>query len=227
MLKDDYRTKIREIADKRGIVHLCHFTPAPNLNGIIENGFLCRDHLFAAEHFAYTSSDHRLDGESRAISVSISAVNHRMFEGKRAKSGRVDWIVFMLCPSILWTHDCRFYSRNAARREMLGHRGFLGGPWALNEMFSPISSPPGFDGESYRSDTGIPDCLTTYSDAEVQVLEPISSNYVIGAWVSKISLAEKVQIYLNQLSGPERDVLVRDFSPGPLGLRWLDEEHLR
>lgn len=213
MAKYDYRARIRKIADERGIVHLCHFTPAPNLNSIVEYGLLCRDNLSASERFAYTSSDHRLDSENRAISISISAVNHRMFEGKRAKSGRIDWIVLILCPSVLWTHECRFYARNAARREMHGHRGFLGGPWALNEMFSPISSPSSFTGESYRSDTGIPDCLTTYSDAEVQVLEPISSRYLIGAWVSHISLAEKVQLYLNQLSGPERDVLVRDFSP--------------
>lgn len=184
MAKSSYRDKIREIVVHRGIDRLCHFTPAPNLKSIIENGLLCRDHLLASELSAFTSIEHRPDGENRAISVSISAINHEMFKSKRAKSCRADWIVLMLCPSILWTHECRFYSRNAARRDMLDHRGFLGGPRALNEMFSQRYSPPGFTGECYRSETGVPDCLTTYSDAEIQVLQPISSNCIIGAWAS-------------------------------------------
>lgn len=62
-------------------------------------------------------------------------------------------------------------------------------------------------------DTGIPDTLTTYSDAEIQVLEPISSDYVVGAWTSDVPLAGIVQNSLNGLDGPKRDVLVRDFSP--------------
>jgi hypothetical protein len=208
-----YRDKIREIAAHRGIDCLFHFTPAPNVPGIIEHGLLCRTHLSTVGLSAYTSIDHRLDGEDQAISVSISAINHKMFQAKRTASGRADWIVIILCASILWTHECRFYPRNAARREMLDHRGFLGGPWAFSEMFSQTSSPRGFTGVSYRMDTGIPDALTTYSDAEIQVLEPISPDYVVGAWTSDVPLAEIVQNSLNELDGPERDVLVRDFSP--------------
>lgn len=96
---------------------------------------------------------------------------------------------------------------------MLDHRGFLGGPWAFNEMFSESSRPNGFTGYSYRMDTGIPDTFTTYSDAEIQVLEPIFPEYVIGAWAYNMPLAEIAQNCLNRLPGSERDVLVRDFSP--------------
>ena len=213
MVKIGYRDKIREIVAYRGIEYLCHFTPAPNLPNIIAHGLLCRAHLSTAGMPAYTSIDHRLDGEDQAISVSISAINHRMFEAKRAASGRTDWIVLFLCPSVLWMHECRFYARNAARREMLDHRGFLGGPWAFNRMFSESCHPNGFTGYSYRVDTGIADALTTYSDAETQVLEPISPEYVIGAWANNMRLAEIAQSCLNRLSGSERDVQVRDFSP--------------
>ena len=96
---------------------------------------------------------------------------------------------------------------------MLDHRDFLGGPWAFNRMFSESSHPNGFTGYSYRVDTGIADALTTYSDAETQVLEPISPEYVIGAWANSMPLAEIAQSCLNRLSGFERDVQVRNFSP--------------
>lgn len=213
MAKIDYRYRIQEAAASRGIDCLCHFAPAPNLPNIVEHGLLCRTDLSTVGIPAYTSIDHRLDGQDQAISVSISAINHRMFEAKRASSGRTDWIVLFLCPSILWTHECRFYPRNAARREMLDHRGFLGGPWAFNAMFSGSARPHGFTGYSYRMDTGIPDAFPTHSDAEIQVLEPISPEYLIGAWASTMPLAQIAQNALNRLSGFERDVLVRDFSP--------------
>ena len=89
----------------------------------------------------------------------------------------------------------------------------MGGPWAFNEMFSESSRPNGFVGNSYRTDTGIPANFTTYSDAEIQVLEPIPPKYVIGAWANDLRLAEMVQVILNGLDGPERNVSVRNFFP--------------
>src|SRR3546814_5052335 len=73
--------------------------------------------------------------------------------------------------------------------------------------------PPSFAGHSYRIDTGIPECLTTRSDAEVQVLNPIDPDLILGAWVDDSRFAEEVQGELNRLSGYERDVLVHPFQP--------------
>src|SRR3546814_453269 len=207
-----YRDRIREQVCARGIEALLHFTPLPNLRRIFESGLLSRDHVQEQGGFAYTSIDARLDGNNSAISLSVSAYNHRMLTSKIRASGRSDWVILAIQPSVLWTHDCRFNCRNAATREMQGRRGFTGGPWAFSEMFD-YTPPPSFAGHSYRIDTGIPECLTTRSDAEVQVLNPIDPDLILGAWVDDSRFAEEVQGELNRLSGYERDVLVHPFQP--------------
>src|SRR3546814_14781445 len=91
---------------------------------IVESGLLSRDHVQEQGGFAYTSIDARLDGNNSAISLSVSAYNHRMLTSKIRASGRSDWVILAIQPSVLWTHDCRLNCRNAATREMQGRRGF-------------------------------------------------------------------------------------------------------
>lgn len=207
-----YRDRIREQVAARGIEALLHFTPLPNLRHIVELGLLSRNHIDEQGGFAYTSIDARLDGNNSATSLSVSAYNHWMLMSKIRASGRSDWVILTIDPSVLWTHDCRFNSRNAATREMQGRRGFAGGPWAFSEMFHD-APPQRFAGGSYRIDTKIPDCLTTRSDAEVQVLDPIALNCILGGWVDAPRFAERVQGELNKLPGYERDVLVQPSHP--------------
>lgn len=95
---------------------------------------------------------------------------------------------------------------------MLDHQGFMGGPWAFNQMFAD-NPPHGFVGTSYRIETHIPESLTTYSDAEIQVMEPIAAAQIIGAWVSDMALAPFVQECLDSIDGSERHVIVQDFAP--------------
>ena len=144
--------------------------------------------------------------------MSVSALNHQMFAAKREASGRSDWVVLSLHPSILWTHNCRFCWRNAAKKEIVDHRGRMDGAWAFDRMFAD-NGPQRFVGDSYRMETQIPNCLTTSSDAEIQVMEPIAPAHIIAAWVSEAALAPSVQGHLNLLDGPERDVVVQDFAP--------------
>src|SRR3546814_14246026 len=115
-------------------------------------------------------------------------------------------------PCVLWTDGCRFNWRNAGTLEMQGRRGVTGGRWAFSEMFD-YTPPPSFAGHSYRIDTGIPECLTTRSDAEVQVLNPIDQDFILGAWVVDSRFAEEVHGELNGLSAYERDVLVHQLQP--------------
>ena len=105
----------RMIALDRDVRFLLHFTQAANLTGVVKHGLWPRRDLAAADHLAYASDYGRLDGNEDAVSVSISRVNGPMFAAKRRKSGHVDWIVLVLSATILWTHDCRFCWRNAAR----------------------------------------------------------------------------------------------------------------
>jgi len=210
-LKPSYQDQIKIAAQQRGVECLLHFTPLPNLASIVEHGLLSREAQFAKEAFGYTSSAQRLDENQSATSISVSAINHDMFTAKRKVSRRSDWVVLFLSPEILWTHSCRFYARNAARREMRDHRGFLGGPWAFQEMFgeSPTRA-------CSREEHGLPAVLTTHPDAEVQVLSPISPSLILGAWVSQPSHQKIVESQLACLTledGRAREVVVRDFSP--------------
>lgn len=135
-MKEARRTPIRSIAVDRDVRFLLHFTQAANLTGIVKHGLWPRRDLAAADHLAYASDYGRLDGNEDAVSVSISRVNGPMFAAKRRKSGHVDWIVLVLSATILWTHDCQFCWRNAARNEVKNHRGYCGGPWAFAQMFA-------------------------------------------------------------------------------------------
>jgi|GEM_PF-1265434 len=211
LLKPGSQDQIRIAAQQKGVECLLHFTPLPNLASIVEHGILSREAQRAKEAFGYTSSAHRLDDKDSASSISVSAINHDMFASKRKDSGRGDWVVLWLSPEILWTHSCRFYARNAARREMRDHRGFLGGPWAFQEMFGESTTRVGS-----REEHGLPAVLTTHPDAEVQVLGPISPSLILGAWVSQPYQQKDAESQLNCLTlkdGRAREVVVRDFSP--------------
>lgn len=211
LLKPSYQDQIRIAAQQRGVECLLHFTPLPNLASVVEHGILSREAQLAKEASGYTSSAHRLDENHSATSISVSAINHDMFASKRKDSGRSDWAVLFLSPEILWTHPCRFYARNAARREMRDHRGFLGGPWAFQEMFSESTTRVGS-----REEHGLPSVLTTHPDAEVQVFGSISPSLILGAWVSQPSHQKIVESQLACLTledGRAREVVVRDFSP--------------
>ncbi|KAF1017119.1 MAG: hypothetical protein GAK31_00378 [Stenotrophomonas maltophilia] len=210
-MKPSYQDQIRSAAQQRGVDCLLHFTPLPNLASIVKHGILSREMLCAKGSFGYTSSAHRLDDNHFATSMSVSAINHGMFAAKRKASRRSDWVVLFLSPEILWTHSCRFYARNSARREMRDHRGFLGGPWAFEEMFGESTTRVGS-----RAEHELPSFLTTHPDAEVQVLDPISPSLILGAWVSQASRQKVVESRIACLTlkdGREREVVVDVFSP--------------
>lgn len=208
-----YSEQIRDEAVRRGIQYLVHFTQARNLRGIVTHGLLSRAELLARGLVAFASDSYRLDEKDEVISVSISAINWRMFKAKQKTLGRTTWIVLLLDPSILWTQNCRFNWRNAAKTEMKARSGFLGGPWGFAQMFSDDTPYLQFKGASYRTETGIPDCLTTRPDAEVQVFGAIAPDAILHAWVDRPNIAEAVQAELNRLPGQERDVFVQEFVP--------------
>lgn len=188
--------EIQSEAAQRRVQGLVHFTQISNLHGIVTHGLLSRADLNERGLDAYGSSGHRRDLKDQVISLSISAVYPKMFMAKQQASGHPHWVVLLLDPSILWTHRCRFLNRNAGRREVKNHTGFLGGPWGFNEMFAKDGRP-----------SGMPECLTTYPDAEVQVFEPILPEMILEAWVDRPDFAETVQAELDRLPGAERNVI--------------------
>lgn len=149
----------------------------------------------------YPSDPDRLDGCEEAVSVSISRVNERVFAAKLHKSGHTDWVVLVLPSAILWTHDCRFSWRNAAKKEITDRRGYRGGPWAFSKMFAG----------SDEDRNGLPQCDPTDIQAEVQVLEPIAPDRILGAVVYRPELVEPVRTILALLPGEKRLVVVDSF----------------
>ena len=199
--KTTYQERIRSIAEKRGVPWLVHFTQCNNLWGIVEHGLLSRKTLAERGYMYYPSDPWRLDDCEEAVSVSISRVNGPVFETKRHKNGRTDWVVLFLKSDILWTHDCRFSWRNAAKKEITDYIFFRGGDGAFSKMFEG----------SDEDRNGLPLCCPTDIEAEVQVLQPIARDCILGAVVYGPELVEPVRTILALLPGEKRPVEVAAF----------------
>ena len=191
-----YKTEIQSAAENREVKFLLHFTQVDNLQGIVTHGILPRQSLVRPEYSAYASDRYRLDENDEAVSVSISRVNEKMFVSKRYKSRHSNWVILVLAAEILWTHNCQFCWRNAATTEIKSHRGWRGGPWAFAEMFAG----------SKDARSGLPHNYPTDPEAEVQVLERIAPEYILGAVVDRPEMVGPVKIALS--SGFDRPLTV-------------------
>lgn len=165
---------IKELAQRRKLPYLVHFTFAGNLPGILEQGLLPRDFLdqYDTGHAVYVNDGKRLDNHRDSVSLSIAHPNDRMFFKYRQESARPDWVVLVLDISILWEKDCAFFSGNAASAH-LRHLPLemLQGPEALEAMF--------YDAPS-RSADALDCCDPTDCQAEVMVFDRIENRYLHG-----------------------------------------------
>ena len=190
------RNAIREIVETRQISRLYHFTRFENIGGILSYGLRSVDGLeYAGIPFIPTDTM-RLDGLLSGISLSIHSLNFLMFE-KKQRTSVGEWAVIELDAALLWELDCRFLWKNAASKQIRDHRGFLGGPWAFERMFS------GTDHERQ----GKPDREPTDIQAEVQVMETISPDYVLDFTVRSLSVRELLLEEMSR-SGYQRPVAV-------------------
>lgn len=196
----NYTAKIQRLVRRRGVRFLLHFTQVANLPEIMQHGLLPRRELVKPLHTAYVSAEYRLDDDDNAISVSIDRL-HGTFFSKRKSSGHSDWAVLALSPEILWTHECRFCWKNAARKEIKEHRGWMGGPWAFEQMFS----------EDLGTREGLPDSCPTDADAEVQVFNVIAPNHILAIAVNRSDLVSPVEQMLAQLVSSPPPVFEEEF----------------
>lgn len=203
--------KIKAEADRRFIDHVLHFTRVENLPSIINEGILSRVQLQKRRLAAFFSNDERWDDNDDAVSVSISCINLRMFEFKRKGVEEAGWVVLLIDRSLLWMLDCNFFSENASTKEMKYQAGrrWLNKPDDFERMFQDWRES---NGDSGRFKRGIPDCQPSDPGAEVQVLEPIPPKLIVGAWVERADLVERVRADLARLPDGEREVRVGAFS---------------
>lgn len=196
----NYVGNIKRIARNRGIRYLLHFTQVINLSEIVKHGLLPRRELVKPSHTAYASAKHRMDDNESAVSVSIARLN-ATFVSKRERSGHNNWAVLALSPEILWTHECRFCWRNAARKEIREHRGRMDGPWAFEQMFA----------EHLGCRDGLPDSCPTDPAAEVQVLNAITPNHIRAIAVNRSDLVASVEQTLARVVSNPPPVSVEAF----------------
>ncbi len=189
-------TKLRKAARARGITALYHFTPLANLASILTHGLLSRQDLDDAG-LGYTYTDAlRLDGQVNGLSLSIHDINRDMFAQKQRQS-RAAWVILELHPDPLWTHPCRFCRVNAAASEITRHRGYLGGPWAFDQMFADQPMGPR-DSRWWRDVFDTPDNMPTMNDAEVQVLAPIAPDLIRDVTVANARVKSRVAAIMTQ-----------------------------
>ncbi|WP_199555731.1 DarT ssDNA thymidine ADP-ribosyltransferase family protein [Sandaracinobacteroides hominis] len=186
----NYIDEIKQEVECREISLLYHFTPFENVRSILINGLASRE-ILEKHEISYVATDEmRLDGRLNGLSLSIHSINWSMFRAKKLQY-LCEWAILELDSSILWTHECRFCWANAASREILKHRGFRGGPWALRKMFEDRIGIGG----SVREKYSLLDHMPTDEGAEVQVLNIISpeliKTVIVGSEKSK-SEAENI-----------------------------------
>lgn len=159
---------IRGIAQARAIPHLVHFTRAANLPGVLQHGLLSRRQAAKQGVVVPFNDALRLDGRSDRISLSVAFPNCKMFYKYRTLDPKVDWVVLLLSPDILWAEDCLFCAHNAADARMIGRSATV---LAATEAFEAFFSTEG------RADV-LKSCDPTDVQAEVMVASRIAPRWI-------------------------------------------------
>lgn len=173
--RNERPVQIEEFCNDRGINDLWHFTPQCNLDGIMQHGLLSRTELERrglANQVSY-NDDSRYDGQLDAVCISISFPNYKMFYGLRCRKPDCEWVVLRLNASILWQLPCAFCQTNAAAMTVSQI------PIAMRIQFQALADmfAETVDGRK-RSNLSIPDRYTTNPQAEVLVLDAVSTQYI-------------------------------------------------
>ena len=96
---------LRNLAEKRKIFELFHFTTSQNLNSILNEGALfsretCEKLRNKGVKIDFPD-EQRMDRRTDCTSVSISWVNYKMLHTKRAERPSSDWVILKLSPKVL------------------------------------------------------------------------------------------------------------------------------
>lgn len=204
---------IAEVVNARKIAHVLHFTLLDNLPGILEHGLLSRSLLQQADYDVLASDVDRLDGAAAAISVSISCYYPKMFAAKRHRSGNAPWVILALDPRLLWKSHCLFYRSSAVSRSTRYERGKRYGGFALERLFEDCSVSMDERGTGFREVHGLPSSWPTFPDSEVQVMNSIHPDHLLGAWIEMPKYRDRVQEALDAFGRDDCDVVVHPFEP--------------
>lgn len=206
---------IRELAKRRQISRLCHFTPSRNLAHIVasEEGVLASCHLEEGERALFNPTDRdRLDGYRDHVCCSVQYPNGWYFRKARQRETLFrDWVVLLLDPRYLWLPGTKFCPRNAAAA-----RGDLirEGPEAFEALFAQV-----VDGaRTFRRGPRHPESLPTDEQAEVLIPDRVRLSDLQGVVVRDDPQArlEASRLTLMDLRVPRFVVVPEFFDPDVL-----------
>ncbi|HHP0468292.1 TPA: DarT ssDNA thymidine ADP-ribosyltransferase family protein [Vibrio harveyi] len=176
------RDMIRIFCEDHGIKEIIHFTKIENAKGILDIGINSKLYNKEIRKKNNINDLNRFDYRTHMISLSISYPNDKMFYKYRMQDTNQEWVIFKLCPSLLWELDCLFCSTNAANVSISSRsESTLLGSQALANMFSDDFG-------------GLRRCDPFDSQAEVLVNNHIPKKYI------KAIVAEKETNFLKSLN---------------------------
>ena len=130
------KDKLKELCAQKGIQHLVHFTKRSNLNDILWYGINSKKYNAEIGKSHFHNDDLRLDKRLDWVSTSIQFPNYKMFYKYRCQNKLEPWVVLLLCPSIIWSHDCLFCPTNAASYSVRNSNEYdLSGSVAFGRLF--------------------------------------------------------------------------------------------
>lgn len=170
------KAEIQATSAGLNIPQLVHFTRASNLPLIMQHG-LQPVAAFEQLQIAPEINDQlRLDGRLSGISTSIGLTNDRMFYSLRQQNPGVEWAVLAISRKVLWEKDVLFCRHNAADARVSNlDDEELRSHGALTSMFEEI------EGHRSRADQKLKPFDPTDVQAEVLVMEPIQTDFILGA----------------------------------------------
>lgn len=143
---------IRQIAERKNVPYLVHFTSINNLESILTHGLRSSNDAQAQGLNPTVNDVLRLDRRRHATSTSIAFPNASMFWKYRQENQGSKWVVLLLDPSILWKHECYFCRHNAAdaRISRLPAEDILK-PQAFDAMFDELEGYKTREAQNLRS----------------------------------------------------------------------------
>ena len=200
---------IRAEIDRRRIPYLLHFTPACNVPDILRFGLLSRYEARRRDDLcAQLSAPGRIDGSDDAISASVTTYYPEMFEAKRHRSGIEDWVFLVLDPDIMWRLECHFHPYGAGYSGSKSGRIQTGTLTAFRMMFDETDPYGRLPRGHYRPLNRIPDSLPTFPAAEVQVLDPVPVEDILGAFVPRAEWEKRLRPHFDAMPGPPREIVL-------------------
>lgn len=170
------RAEIKARVKDLGIPYLLHFTRIENLNSILDNGICPPSILTQREIDCHVNDPLRYDGQKDASCFSLGHPNSRLFWRWRHEKPEKEWVVLMIDPAVLWTHDVAFCATNAAVRSIsrtsLEYRRTVN---ALNSMYESVDGLPSRDSQMLRPYD------PTDVQAEALVFGVVMPSMIIGA----------------------------------------------